>query len=300
MKLNKLTSEEKRIMVDKGTEPPFSGEYDDFFAKGRYECRPCGAFLYRSEDKFQSRCGWPAFDDAVLGAVQRTANSDGRRMEIMCRRCGGHLGHVFEGEWLTNKDVRHCVNSLSMRFKASDGKDDFVREAYFGGGCFWCVESAFAMIRGVLEVTSGYAGGTTADPTYEEVSQGDTGHAEVVCVKYDSSHIAYEALLDIFFAVHDSTTPNRQGNDVGTQYRSIILCATQEEEEIARRYMSELEKEHVFDAPIVTEIARPDRFYSAEEYHQQYFRKNPHQAYCQATIPPKIAKLKSEMKTYLQ
>lgn len=156
------------------------------------------------------------------------------------------------------------------------------------------------MIKGVLAVASGYAGGTSADPTYEEVSQGDTGHAEVVRIRYDSARISYEALLDVFFAVHDPTPLNRQGNDVGAQYRSIILWTDEEEGEISRRYISRLENDHLFDAPIVTELKRLERFYPGEDYHQQYFQKNPHQAYCQATIPPKIAKLRRKLATYLK
>lgn len=300
MNFKELTSREKRIIEEKGTEEPFSGEYENFYAEGTYACRRCGALLYRSTDKFDAHCGWPSFDDAVLGAVKRMPDADGRRTEIICRRCGAHLGHVFEGEELTAKNTRHCVNSLSLEFLSATQEAKGPREAYFAGGCFWCTEAAFKMVKGVKEVLSGYAGGRTPSPTYEEVNSQKTGHAETVKVTYDPREISFEGLLDIFFAMHDPTTPNRQGADVGSQYRSIIFYQDELQREIIEKYIAELEKEKVFAAPIVTEVIPFHAFYEAENHHQDYFAKNPEAAYCQAVINPKLAKLRKKLAAYLQ
>jgi peptide methionine sulfoxide reductase msrA/msrB len=300
MQFKTLSSEEEDVIVHKGTEAPGSGEYDRFSAEGMFACRRCGAFLYRSEDKFDAHCGWPSFDDAVLGAVERTDDADGTRTEITCRRCGGHLGHVFVGEKLTPRDTRHCVNSLSMRFVPKTGSGNGIENASFGGGCFWCTEAAFKMIRGVVSVTPGYAGGKTEHPSYEEVSLGTTGHAEVVRVGFDPTRISFEALLDVFFVSHDGATPNRQGNDEGTQYRSIILFEHDLHREIAQRFVAELEREGVSDRPIVTEIRPLDTFHEAEDYHHDYFAKHPEAAYCQAVIAPKLSKFSVKLGKYLR
>lgn len=299
MKLRKLTPEERQVIEDKGTETPFSGEYEKNFAAGLYGCRRCGALLYRSEDKFDARCGWPSFDDSVLGAVLRNPDADGRRTEITCRRCGAHLGHVFSGEKLTSKDTRHCVNSLSLRFLPQKESGNAWKEAYFAGGCFWCIEAAFKLVKGVTGVVSGYAGGKTPNPMYEQVSSGKTGHAETVRITYDAKEISYEGLLDVFFAVHDPTTLNRQGADVGSQYRSAVFYADDLQREIAEKYLSLLEKESALDAPVVTKIEPLGAFYEAESYHQDYFARNPDAAYCQAVIDPKLAKLRRKLASYL-
>lgn len=214
MQINQLTEEEKKVIEEKGTEAPFSGKYDEFNEEGVYLCRRCGAPLYRSEDKFDAHCGWPSFDVEVPGAVKRVLDKDGVRTEITCERCGAHLGHVFEGEQLTQKNVRHCVNSISMEFVAKYSKN-FVEKIYFGGGCFWCTEATFQHLKGVKSVLPGYAGGEKENPTYEEVSGGQTGHAEVIEVQYDSSLVSLEILLSVFFATHDPTTLNQQGGRCG-------------------------------------------------------------------------------------
>lgn len=298
MEMKQLTPEEKRIIEDKKTEAPFSGEYENFYKEGTYVCRRCGAVLYRSEDKFDAHCGWPSFDAEVPGAVERSLDADGSRTEITCARCGAHLGHVFLGEKLTEKDTRHCVNSLSMKF-VPEGAQRKTETAYFGSGCFWCAEAVFQMVKGVLSVTPGYAGGTVENPTYEDVSTGTTGHAETVKIEFDPARISYEALLDIFFTTHDPTTPDRQGNDVGPQYRSVILAGNETQLEIARKSIADLEKEGIFDAPIVTQTALLDKFYPAEEYHRNYFQKNPNAAYCQTVISPKISKMRKKFKNLL-
>lgn len=164
--------------------------------------------------------------------------------------------------------------------------------ATLGGGCFWCIEAVFNDLKGVTQVVSGYAGGHQANPSYREVCEGTTGHAEVVQVTFDPSLLSYEDLLKVFFAIHDPTTLNRQGADVGTQYRSIILTHSREQDRIAREVIRELAP--LFDAPIVTEVSPLERFYPAEAYHQEYYRRNPAQPYCQMVIAPKVAKFRKQ------
>lgn len=164
--------------------------------------------------------------------------------------------------------------------------------AVFGGGCFWCVEAIFTELNGVLEVIPGYSGGHVANPTYELVCTGQTGHAEVVQVTYDPEVISYDDLLRIFFSTHDPTTLNRQGGDVGTQYRSIIFYASEEDCQIAERIKAEMAA--LWEDPIVTEIAPLEKFWPAEDYHREYFRRNPQQTYCSAVIAPKVAKFRQE------
>jgi len=173
-------------------------------------------------------------------------------------------------------------------------------EATFAGGCFWCIEAAFEELDGVPSVTSGYAGGSVEDPTYEQVCSGTTGHAEVVRVAYDPDVLGYEDLLAVFFTVHDPTTLNRQGPDVGEQYRSAIFYHDEAQEEAARAYVHELEESGAFDDPIVTEIAPLERFYEAEEYHQDYYEKNPGDAYCTFNAEPKIRKVREQFEDRLK
>jgi peptide-methionine (S)-S-oxide reductase len=161
--------------------------------------------------------------------------------------------------------------------------------AIFGGGCFWCTEAIFQKLKGVQTVTSGYAGGTVANPSYERVSMGSTGHAEVIKIEFDPNIISYEDLLDIFWHVHDPTTLNKQGNDVGTQYRSIILYTSEDQRRKAERSLSKMSQSGEFSKPIVTEIKQLDTFYDAETYHKNYFENNTLQPYCQVVIAPKLA-----------
>jgi peptide-methionine (S)-S-oxide reductase len=163
--------------------------------------------------------------------------------------------------------------------------------AVFGGGCFWCTEAVFDELRGVISVMPGYAGGRTKNPTYEEVCGGETGHAEAIRIEFDPSQISFKDLLTVFFATHDPTTPNRQGNDVGTQYRSTILYADDEQKRQAEALVKELNESKTFGKPVVTTLEKLGEFYDAEDYHQKYFAKNPYQPYCQFTIPPKLQKL---------
>lgn len=160
------------------------------------------------------------------------------------------------------------------------------------GGCFWCTEAVFVRVKGVLDVESGYSNGHVPQPSYEAVCSGQTGHAEVVKLTFDPTVIGLRQLLHIFFAIHDPTTPNRQGHDVGTQYRSGIYCTTPEQERVARHVIAELQAEEVFDAPIVTEVQPLHHYWPAEDYHQDFFARNPTQGYCLAVAAPKMAKLR--------
>jgi len=166
--------------------------------------------------------------------------------------------------------------------------------ATLAGGCFWCLDAVFRGLKGVEQVASGYAGGTVPDPSYEAVCTGRTGHAEVVQVTFDPAVLSYRDLVEVFFGIHDPTTLNRQGADVGTQYRSAIYYHSPEQERTAREVIAEIERDGVFDAPVVTEVAPFTVFYPAEEYHQDYFRRNPGQGYCRAVIAPKVAKFRKE------
>ena len=166
--------------------------------------------------------------------------------------------------------------------------------ATLGGGCFWCLEAVYQLVKGVLHVESGYAGGHTLDPDYESVCSGQTGHAEVVQVTYDPSQISYEKLLEIFFAIHDPTTLNQQGHDVGTQYRSVIYYHDDQQKISAEQVIAPLEVEHIFGAPIVTEVTSLPVYYKAEDYHQNYFIQHPYQGYCAFVVSPKVSKFRQQ------
>lgn len=270
--MNKLTPEEQRVILKKGTEQPFTGKYNKHNQKGTYVCRQCGAALYSSGDKFDSGCGWPSFDDEIKGAVKRLPDADGRRTEILCAACGGHLGHVFNGEGFTPKDTRHCVNSVSLDFVSGEPA-----EAIFAGGCFWGVEHLMQKVKGVKSVESGYIGGTVENPTYEQVCGHKTGHAEAVRVEYDPVVCSYETLAKLFFEIHDPTQTNGQGPDIGPQYRSEIFYTTDEQRQVAQRLIDEL-KARGYD--VSTRVTKATKFYPAEAYHQDYYQRKGSEPYC--------------------
>ena len=180
------------------------------------------------------------------------------------------------------------------------GDNADLEQATLGGGCFWCLEPVFEALRGVKQVEPGYAGGHVPNPTYRQVSTGTTGHAEVVRITFDPAEITYRDLLDVFFTIHDPTTPNRQGADVGPQYRSLILYHSDAQRETAERTIEELEESGLWDAPIVTEIAPAGPFYPAEEYHRHYYERNPDQPYCRIVIAPKVAKARQKFADLLK
>jgi peptide-methionine (S)-S-oxide reductase len=184
------------------------------------------------------------------------------------------------------------LKSTSPVSPTQEVKESNYKVAVFGGGCFWCTEALFSQLKGVKKVVSGFSGGTVSNPSYKEVCTGLTGHAECTQITYDPAVISYPELLEVFWTTHDPTTLNRQGADVGTQYRSVIFYTDEEQRKRAVEYKERLEKEKIWDKPIVTEITKFDKFYSAEAYHQEYYENNPNQAYCKIVITPKIEKFR--------
>ncbi|MDC7224447.1 MAG: bifunctional methionine sulfoxide reductase B/A protein [Spirochaetales bacterium] len=271
---SRLTKEEFAVLEQKGTERAFTGEYYDHHEEGLYLCRRCKSPLYRSSDKFDSRCGWPSFDDEVEGAVNRNIDKDQRRTEITCASCGGHLGHVFLGEGFTDTNTRHCVNSLSLRFVPSRGETG---RALFAGGCFWGVEHFFRTKEGVLNTTVGYTGGHKAYPTYKEVCYTETGHVEAIEVTYDPSIITYRELAMLFFEIHDPAQTNGQGPDLGSQYLSRVFYENETQKETAKELIGILKSKGFKPA---TELAEASAFWPAEDYHQDYYAKTGKTPYC--------------------
>lgn len=280
MEYKKLTPEEERVIINKGTEMPFTGKYEKFSEKGTYVCKQCGTPLYRSEDKFDAHCGWPAFDDEIPGAVKRIPDPDGARIEIECAKCGAHLGHVFTGEGFTAKNVRHCVNSISMDFIPAQ-QENRTDTAIFAGGCFWGVEYYMQKSKGVKTVVSGYIGGHKDHPTYQEVCSGTTGHYEAVEVVFDPSQTSFETILRLFFEIHDPTQWNHQGPDFGEQYRSAVFYRNEEQKLIAEKLIRILKNKGYH---VVTEIRKATTFWKAEDYHQDYYEHKGSTPYCHGYV----------------
>ena len=273
MNYNKLTPEEERVILKKGTERPFSGKYYHHKEKGYYLCKRCDAALYKSENKFDSGCGWPSFDDELEGTVKRVPDADGIRTEILCNNCGAHLGHVFTGEKFTPKNIRHCVNSISLNFIPVEKTE----RAIFASGCFWGTEYHMQKKRGVMETTVGFTGGHTKNPSYKEVCTGTTGHAEAVEVIFVPDIASYEELAKLFFETHDPTQLNRQGPDIGEQYRSEIFYLNEKQKETALKLIDILKSKGY---PVVTRVTPASEFYPAEDYHQDYYSKKNGTPYC--------------------
>lgn len=310
-KLNVPNAEWKKILSpdlyavarEADTERAFTGTMWKSETKGTYYCATCGNKLFKSDQKFVSSCGWPSFFEQTSkeSITFKDDNSYGmRRIEANCGRCDSHLGHLFDdGPEPTGK--RYCMNAISLDFVpdgvASTSGD--LETIVIGGGCFWCVEAVYQNLDGVKSVYSGYAGGTVENPSYEEVSTGRTGAAEVVEITYDKTKTNLDEIFKVFFTVHDPTTLNRQGADVGTQYRSAIFYKNENEKKVAQDLIKELNTE-VFSNKIVTTLEPLKKFYIAEEYHQGYYENNKNKPYCEMVIQPKIEKFEKVFKDRLK
>ena len=269
-----LTEEEKHVLLEKGTEFPYTGDLLNNEEGGTYSCRNCGADLYHSDSKFDSWCGWPSFDDEIEGAVKRSLDPDGSRTEITCSNCGAHLGHVFFGERYTEKNTRHCVNSISLDFTPADWEP---KKAVFAGGCFWGVEYYMEQIPGVESVVSGYTGGKTRHPFYELVYTGITGHIEAVEITYNPYKVTYRELAKRFFEIHDPTQVNGQGPDIGEQYKSVIFYNDEKEKNVSEDLITQLRKNGY---NVATELRKASEFWPAEGRHQDYYTQKGSLPYC--------------------
>ena len=324
----RLTAEQFRITRSQGTERAFCGGLLKNKEAGVYVCICCNLPLFESSAKFESGTGWPSFfkpiaDENIHEEMDRSHGMV--RIEIQCARCDAHLGHVFaDGPPPTGR--RHCLNSEALRFVAENqlktiaeipptanaaraaspaaanggDREAELAEAVFAGGCFWCVEAVFEQLDGVVDAISGYAGGEAETANCQAVCTGKTGHAEAVKIIYDPKKIAYEELLKVHFATHDPTTLNRQGNDVGPQYRSALFYASEEEKQLAEAFLADLQEAKIFKRPIVTTLEPLKIFYPAEAYHQDYVACNRAQPYVRAVALPKVKKVRAKFKDQLK
>lgn len=284
-----LTAEQFNITREQGTEKPYSSPLEHNKDTGIYYCVSCKNPLFTSAAKFESGTGWPSFWTPYSGKSVKVAtdNSEGMsRDEISCQRCGAHLGHVFnDGPEPTG--LRYCMDGVAMVFQKED-LDTKLSVATFAAGCFWCEEGVFESVKGVRQVISGYAGGAEANPTYEQVGSGSTGHAESIEVYYDSSKVSFPSLLKVFFASQDPTQVDGQGPDHGKQYRSIAFYRNETEKQSIDNYIQQLNQSKAYSKPIVTQVVPFVKFWPAEDYHQDYIQHNPGDTYVQVESIPRI------------
>lgn len=299
-----LTAEQYRVTQQDGTEAPFRNEFWDHKAAGIYVDVVSGEPLFLSTDKYDSHSGWPSFVRPVdpENVVEHTDTSLGMtRTEVRSRHGDSHLGHVFPDGPRDKTGLRYCINSASLRFvpiaeMEAQGYGAYIdqvggpaqqatKTAIFAGGCFWGMQDLFRKLPGVVGTRVGYTGGDLADPTYKDVVTGRTGHAEALEIVYEPSKISYEALLEFLFQIHDPTTLNRQGNDVGTQYRSAIFVADQAEADIAAKVIVAVEASGNWPGRVVTEVVSARPFYEAEPEHQDYLERIPHGYTCHFIRP---------------
>lgn len=289
-----LSKEEFDVTQNDATERPHDNKYNKHFEQGIYVDIVSGEPLFSSTAKYDSGSGWPAFYEPIDSS--HIVKKEDRslfltRVEVRSKIANSHLGHVFE-DGPAPTGLRYCINSASLKFIALKDLDKFglseykklfeisekklnpsLKKATFGAGCFWGVEAIFAKLEGVKNAESGYSGGVTDNPDYQQVSTGRTGHAEVVEVTYDENIISYETLLDYFWRMHDPSTPNQQGPNIGSQYRSVIFYHNEEQKKLAENTKEKISKSGLFKRKIITEIIPAVKFYKAEEYHQDYYDK---------------------------
>ncbi len=290
----KLTDLQKHVIFKNGTENAFDNEYWNNKNEGIYVDILSGEALFSSKDKFDSGSGWPSFTKPIAENIIKENSDDSHgviRVEVRSQDSDIHLGHVFNDGPQDRGGMRYCINSASLKFISKqdlkkegcekylnifeDNKESCYQKAILAGGCFWGMEDLFSRLDGVIDVVNGYIGGKIPNPTYDIVSLGISNYAESIEITFNADEVSYEEILIFFFKIHDPTTLNRQKNDIGTQYRSAIFYYNEEQKMVAEDLIAKADKSGLFPGKIVTKLEKFDKFYKAEEYHQDYLENNP-------------------------